>query len=136
MPDDQRQLGNLLSLLAEFHQSRLPAIRIKQLCNPNEDLSVLIADATIHDRHRTGQSAFSIQGCGTGTLRCVPSTTVPSHSDAIIMLLLSGSRGGGSSLNLSMLSHQRRMLLLGLVWMGLGRMVLLLWLLLLLLLML
>jgi hypothetical protein len=50
------------------------------------------------------------------------------------MLLLSGSRGGGSSLNLSMLSHQRRMLLLGLVWMGLGRMVLLLWLLLLLLL--
>jgi hypothetical protein len=52
------------------------------------------------------------------------------------MLLLSGSRCGGSSLNLSMLSHQRRMLLLGLVGMGLGRMVLLLWLLLLLLLML
>jgi hypothetical protein len=50
------------------------------------------------------------------------------------MLLLSGSRCGGSSLNLSMLSHQRRMLLLGLVGMGLGRMVLLLWLLLLLLL--
>jgi hypothetical protein len=49
------------------------------------------------------------------------------------MLLLSGSRCGGSSLNLSMLSHQRRMLLLGLVGMGLGRMVLLLWLLLLLL---
>lgn len=131
MPDDQRQLRHLLSLLAELHERCLPPVGIQQLRDPDEDLAVLLADAAIHARSHGGQRTISRHpwGAGGGRLSGVR-TGIAAHREAVVVLMLSYGRSGGSSLSLGMLLSGERgvllLLVLSLMLVMLGRMVLLL----------
>jgi hypothetical protein len=48
VPDDQGELGHLLSFLAELHERRFTPVGIEQLRNPDEHLPILFADSSVH----------------------------------------------------------------------------------------
>lgn len=128
MPDDQRQLGDLLALLAELHQCRFATGGIQEFRHPDEDLAILLADATVHDGDCIRETLSAHAGDTPRTLRRVRGT-VPTHSETAIVLLL---RRGGGGLDLSLLLSDQGGVLVLVLGVRLGLMVLLLLLLLLL----
>lgn len=129
MPDDERQLGHLFTLLAELHERSFSTGWIQEFRHPDEDLAILLTDSTIHHRDRIRETLAAHPADGTCTLRRVRSA-IAAHGKAAIVLLLCGSRSG---LDLSvLLGDQGGVLLLVLgVWLALVMLLLLLLLLLL-----
>lgn len=117
MPDDERQLGNLFALLAEFHKRRFSTGRVQEFRHPDENLAILVADSAVHDGDRICES-LAHPADGPGTLRRVGGA-IAAHGKTAIVLLLRG--GGSGSLDLSvLLSDQGGVLLLVLrVWLAL-----------------
>jgi len=99
MPDDQRKLWGLLALLAELHKRRFATGGIQKFCHPDEDLAILLTDATVHDGDGVCKTLSAHAGDTHSTLRGVR-RPIATHSEAAIVLLL---RGGSRSLDLSLL---------------------------------
>lgn len=118
MPDDERQLGNLFALLAEFHKRRFSTSRVQEFRHPDEDLAILLADSAVHDGDRICKTLAAHPADGPSTLRRIGST-IAAHGKTAIVLLLRG--GGSGSLDLSvLLGDQGGVLLLVLrVWLAL-----------------
>lgn len=115
MPDNQRQLRDLLPFLAELHKRRLAAVGVQQFRNPDENLAILLADCAVHHRGATVHRAIAVHGpCA--RLRRVSAS--PGHGDAVVVLLLSSGGSSSGGLDLGMLLGE--MLLLGLMRVLLG----------------
>jgi hypothetical protein len=99
VPNNQSQLRDLLALLAELHERSFTTGRIQEFRHPDEDLAILLADATVHDGDRICKTLSVHAGNASSTLRGVRGT-VATHSKAAIVLLL---RGRSSGLNLGLL---------------------------------
>lgn len=123
MPNYQRQFRNLLPFLTELHQSGLPAVWVQQFSNPDENLAILLADSTIHNRDRPGNRAIAIHAPGTGLSR-IPA--ISGHRDAVVVLLLGGRGGDGGSVDLDILLGEMRVLSLMRMLLGLVLLVLML----------
>lgn len=122
MPDHEGQLRNLLPLLAQFHERCLPAGWVQELCNPDEDLAILIADSSVHAGDRIGQT-LSAHAAESSSILTGVDGAVATHSQATIVLLL---RRSGSGLNLGMLLSDQGGVLLLVLLVRLGLVVLLL----------
>lgn len=99
VPDNQSQLRDLLALLAELHERGFTTGGIQEFRHPDEDLAILLADATVHDRDSICETLSIHAGDAPSTLRRVRGA-VATHSKAAIVLLL---RGSSSGLNLCLL---------------------------------
>lgn len=93
MPEDERQLRDLLSLLAKLEQRRLPCVRLHELGDPLKYTTVFL-------RHPSFTTALKV------VCRSARNEAASRHGgsvvarDALVVLLLSCSRGGCGGLRL------------------------------------
>ena len=86
MPEDEGELRNLLSLLAELKKSRLPCVLVEQIGNVSHRPTILLRDVV---RRGSGSGILAVPGSevvhiGVGTGQAV----------VVLLLLLLGSSGG------------------------------------------
>jgi hypothetical protein len=102
MPNDQCQLGHLLALFAQLHQSGLTTVRVQQLGHPDQHLPVFLTNAI--EISRTSGMRIWRSGSGESAAR---GACICGHA-VIVLVLCDG--GGRSGLGLSM-GERGRMLL-------------------------
>lgn len=87
MPNDERQLGNLLPFLTQLHQRRLSRIAVQQFGHPAEHPAILVTEASFRPVGRE-------RGVGSDGVAAVAVTAVrvaaSSRREIVVVLLLLG----------------------------------------------
>ena len=113
MPKDQRQLWDLLSLLAKLEEGRLAGGRLHQLRDPVEDAPVLLRHPDIGVRLEVvGRAAWD-------DAIALDRRPVVARDPVVVLLLgLGGSGGGSGSLSLRLRSLRLELSMLGYMVVG------------------